>query len=340
MDIGTFMEIVLCHPAFGYYTTRDPFGAGGDFTTAPEISQIFGEVMGLWLADAWVKAGRPDPILLVECGPGRGTLMADVLRATRKIPGFSNAARVHLIESSPFLRARQAEALADFTPVFHDRIERLPTGPVFLIANEFLDALPVRQYRRTESGWAERRVTLDDAQHFRFVEEASPEDNEALSDRARTTTPGAMVEISPAREDFLLHVANRVRQAGGAALFIDYGSERSGFGDTLQALRAHRPVDVLDCVGEADLTTQVDFEPLVRVARTADVQVAPVVDQGLFLTRMGGALRLEALCRARPDRAQDLRAGFARLTAPEAMGRLFKVLGLWHGLDGFPEGFS
>jgi NADH dehydrogenase [ubiquinone] 1 alpha subcomplex assembly factor 7 len=341
MDIGTFMQTVLCHPELGYYTTRDPLGATGDFTTAPEISQIFGEMIGLWAADVWMKMGAPPHVLLAECGPGRGTLMADALRAARKIPPFAQALRVHLIETSPTLRAHQARALADADPVWHGGLEDLPAGPLILIGNEFLDALPVRQFERAAKGWAERCVGAGTDGSFFF--EAVPVGAGALRDlRLADTTfaQGTVVERAPAREAFVETLAARLREEGGAALFLDYGSARSGTGDTLQAVRAHRPVPVLEDIGQADLTAHVDFEALAHGAARGGATVGPIVDQGMFLHALGGQARLAALCRVNPSQADDLRAGYERLSATHAMGRLFKAWSLWHGLTAPPEGFS
>lgn len=340
VDIGTFMEIALGHPK-GYYATRDPLGARGDFTTAPEISQIFGEMIGLWAADVWDKIGRPDPVLIVECGPGRGTLLADALRAAQVLPGFCRAAHVHLIETSPVLRACQSRALKDFIPVWHEELGTLPPGPAIVLANEFLDALPIRQLVRMESGWAERFVDADGADGFCFMlRPAAPETIESLPLPCRKTAPGQIVEIAPVREAFVTALSERLLVGGGAALMIDYGHLSSGPGDTLQAVRAHRFAPVLEDIGEADLTAHVDFERLALGARAGGVQVGQLVEQGDFLRRLGGPARLEALCRSNPERAEELRSGFHRLSAPEAMGRLFKVMALWHGLKTPPEGIS
>lgn len=341
VNLEDFMDMVLGHPVFGYYPTRDPLGAQGDFTTAPEISQIFGELIGLWAADVWMKMGRPDPVLLVECGPGRGTILADAMRAARVVPEFCKAIRIHLVETSPALRAHQAHTLRDFAPVWHDRPEDLPPGPMILIANEFLDALPVRQCVRTTSGWAERHVDLDGPEDFRFVlRPADPQTIEALPAPCRAAAPGEIVEFSPAREAFAKHLSARLVRSNGAALLIDYGHASSAPGDTLQAVRAHRFAPVLKDIGNADLTAHVDFARLAEGIHPTGVSIAPIVSQGAFLTALGGAARLEALSRKNPGQAESLQSAYRRLTAPNEMGDLFKVMAVWHGLDALPEGFS
>ena len=313
-----------------YYATRDPFGAAGDFITAPEVSQMFGELLGLWCADLWDRMGRPRPFRLVELGPGRGTLMRDGLRAIeRALPPCRAAATVHLVETSPVLRQQQRSTLGDAETAWHDDLAALPPGPAIVLANEFLDALPVRQFQRMPTGWHERLVAAadDDSLHFAL----SP----ALRDPAAALRPphlaapvGAIVEPSPAREAVVEQLARHLVAEGGAALLIDYGSATSGTGDTLQALQAHRPVSPLQALGEADLTSYVDFEPLGEAARRAGARVSGPVGQGAFLAAIGIAARAGALQRAAPERAAEIAAQHARLTAADQMGRLFLVLGI------------
>jgi NADH dehydrogenase [ubiquinone] 1 alpha subcomplex assembly factor 7 len=313
-----------------YYATRDPFGAAGDFITAPEISQMFGELLGLWCADLWDRMGRPKPFRLVELGPGRGTLMHDALRAIeRALPPCRAAAAVHLVESSPALRQRQKATLSGVEVAWLDEIGGLPPGPAIVLANEFLDALPVRQFERTQAGWHERLVAAaeDDSLHFAL----SPPLRDAagaLRPPHLGAPPGAIVEVAPAREAVVEQLARHLVAEGGAALLIDYGSARSGTGDTLQALRAHRPVSPLENLGDADLTSHVDFEPLVAVARGAGARVSGPAGQGAFLESLGIAARAAALQRAAPDRAEEIASQHARLTAADQMGRLFLVLGI------------
>jgi SAM-dependent MidA family methyltransferase len=283
-----------------YYATRDPLGAQGDFTTAPEISQMFGEMAGAVLADAWKRAGAPPDAIYAELGPGRGTLASDALRVLRSA-GFAGEA--HLVETSPVLRQAQREAVPQAH--FHDSVADLPAKPLLLVANEFLDALPVRQC----VGGIERRVTVA-AGGLAFDRD------------------GEIVEDSPARDDAVAAIALCLVQKGGVALFIDYGHERSAPGDTLQAVHAHRFAPVLANPGEQDLTAHVDFEAVGRAAADAGASVTPVVAQGEWLRRVGIEARADALKRANPQKANDIQAALERLTSPDAMGALFKVIAI------------
>ncbi|ARC88176.1 class I SAM-dependent methyltransferase [Rhodovulum sp. MB263] len=324
ISIAEFMTDCLMHPEHGYYSTRDPFGLSGDFTTAPEISQMFGELLGLWLAQVWLDQGAPAPFTLAELGPGRGTLMADLWRATRGVPGFHAAARLHLVETSPHLRARQRATLPEQDIAWLDSVDALPEAPLFLIANEFFDALPIRQFQRDAAGWCERLVGLDGGRLSLGL--SAPLPLAALDHRLADTTPGDIVETCTAAETILARLAARISAHGGATLIVDYGGWHS-LGDTLQALRAHRPEPVLAHPGEADLTAHVDFEALARAA--TGLQVSGPVPQGAFLERLGIAARTEILAR---NLAGDALAGHLaahrRLTHPEEMGTLFKTLAL------------
>lgn len=305
-----------------YYGNCNPFS---DFITSPEISQIFGEILGGWVAV--VKQHLPrGPFMLAEAGPGRGTLMSDALRLLQRVPDIMAAMEVHLVETSPRLRQIQKEALAafDIKPVWHDRIESLPVMPFVFLGNEFLDALPVRQFVRCSEvacGWKERWVR---GENF-VLHEASDLPAELL---LREAEEGEIVEISPA----MLHVAewlgNRLKNGMGAALLIDYGPSRSAPGDSLQALHKGRPADPLMKPGEADLTVHVDFEAIGRKASSTGARCFGPVTQGNFLSELGASARLEQLCRAAPDQAAALRTGLDRLMAPDRMGHLFKVLAL------------
>jgi NADH dehydrogenase [ubiquinone] 1 alpha subcomplex assembly factor 7 len=306
ISVSMFMEMAIHH----YYSTRDPFGAKGDFTTAPEISQMFGEMVGVFLADAWIKMGRPAPVMLVECGPGRGTLMADILRATRNVEGFHQAVRIHLIEISPALREKQKQALRDYAVEWHDDLSGVPDGPMLFIANEFLDALPARQYQIDEDGWHERFIGLDKNGDLIFG--LGPVTAPLMEGGA----PGNIFEQSPARESFIAGLAERVARNRGIALIIDYGHDRAGFADTLQAVSNHRYMDVLLSPGEADLTSHVDFSALKAVAEPHVVVHGPV-GQGDFLKRLGIEIRA-----ARLNQPGEL----TRLTANDQMGNLFRVM--------------
>ncbi len=316
MDVGTFMGLAVGH----YYNSRDPLGAAGDFTTAPEISQMFGEMLGAWAADCWMKMGQPSPFLLVECGPGRGTLMADALRATAKVPGFHDAAEVTLIEMSDTLKAKQRQALDGYEVQWCGGLAELPDEmPMILLANEFLDALPVRQLEYRGGKWQERVVGLDgqDALQFGLV----PADAAMMALAPKGGKDGDVAEIAPVRDAFVRDVCAREQSV---ALFIDYGYAE-GHGDTLQAMRAHKFVPVLAGVGDADLTAHVDFAALARAAQGA--QVYGPAGQGEFLQRLGIAQRAAMLRqRANAAQAEDIDKGLARLTAPAEMGELFKVM--------------
>ncbi|SLN48546.1 hypothetical protein PSA7680_02501 [Pseudoruegeria aquimaris] len=325
IPLADFMGECLMHPEHGYYSTRDPFGAAGDFTTAPEISQMFGELCGLSLAQAWLDQGAPSPFRLVELGPGRGTLMADLLRATKGVPGFHAAMRLHLVEASPTLREAQRKALRGHDATWHASLSEVPEGPLFLIANEFFDALPIRQFQRAvEGGWCERLVGLSDGGALAFGL-ARPAPVAALAHREADTRPGDIVELCPAAAAIAGEIAARLRADGGAALIIDYGDWRS-LGDTLQALRGHAPADPLAAPGTADLTAHVDFEALAQTAR-AHADISRLTPQGVFLERLGLTARAQALAKGLAGEALTAHvAAHRRLAHPEEMGRLFKVL--------------
>ncbi|ARE42169.1 hypothetical protein RGUI_4028 [Rhodovulum sp. P5] len=314
----------LLHPEHGYYSTRDPFGAAGDFTTAPEISQMFGELLGLWLAQVWLDQGAPARVTLAELGPGRGTLMADILRATKALPGFHDAAHVHLVEASPALRAVQRQTLDGHDITWLDRPEDLPDAPLLLVANEFFDALPIRQFQRDPAGWRERQVGIVD-DHLGFGLSA-PAPLAQLDHRLDDTAPGDLVETCPAAQPIMAEVARRIAIHGGAALIADYGGWRS-YGDTLQAVRQHRPEPPLDNPGAADLTAHVDFEALAKAA--TDVRVSAMTAQGVFLERLGITQRAQILARGMTGAALESHiAAHRRLTHPQEMGTLFKILAL------------
>ncbi len=339
LRLDHYMAECLLHPAHGYYATRDPFGQAGDFITAPEISQMFGEMLGLALAQVWLDQGRPAPFLLVEPGPGRGTLMADVLRAIRAVPGMTEAAQVHLIEASPTLREVQRARLAGHRVQWHDSLETLPEGPVFLLANEFLDALPIRQFERRGDAWAERQVGLD-AQGALVPGLAPPVPLAALAHRLGDTRDGDIVEICPGAPAFVGQVAARIAARGGVAIFIDYGHWRS-LGDTFQALRAHRPESPFANPGEADLTAHVAFEPLTQAAQAAGAACSAMTPQGVLLERLGITGRAQALARNLAGSALEAHiAAHRRLTHPEEMGHLFQSLAVYPPLAPLPPGFD
>lgn len=338
IGLDRYMAECLLHPEHGYYATRDPFGRAGDFITAPEISQMFGEMLGLCLAQVWLDQGRPAPFTLAEIGPGRGTLSADVARVIRSVPGMAEAARLHLIEASPALRAVQRETLAAHQVTWHDSVETLPEAPLFLLANEFFDALPIRQFQRTEAGWAERQVGL---QGERLVPGLAPPTRfAALEHRLADTCPGDVVETCPAAAPILGEIARRIAAHGGAALVIDYGHWRS-LGDTFQAVRAHEYCDPFAAPGAADLTAHVAFEPLAEAARAAGAQASAMTAQGVLLERLGIAARAEALAAKLSGATREAHlAAHRRLTHPEEMGQVFQSLAIFPATAPVPPGFD
>ena len=315
-----------------YYATRDPFA---DFVTAPEIAQAFGEIIGAWAAVMWQAIGAPSTVLLVEAGPGRGTLMADALRlASRVAPDFRRALRLHLVETSSRLRRLQAAALPDASPTWHDTLESLPDGPMLLIGNEFLDALPIRQLVRTATGWLERHVA--DGGFVLCETDLAP-----FLLPGRSVAPGDVVELCEPGQAIVRALAARLSRSPGAALFLDYGPDRPGTGDTLQALRDGSPAPPLQDPGRADLTAHVDFPTLRAIARAEGAAVYGPDGQGGFLSALGLFARTERLAQGRPpEQARALVDAAHRLAAPDRMGRLFKAMSLCHPSLGVPPGFT
>ena len=336
ITIADYMAQALLHPTKGYYSTRDPLGAQGDFTTAPEISQMFGELIGLSLAQSWLDQGAPASFVLVELGPGRGTLMADILRATARVPGFHDAARIVLVEASAPLRSRQAETLKTFDITWADTVSELPKGPIWLVANEFFDALPVRQFQRDGDAWRERCIGLTGETLSFGLSPIGPQP--ALDHRLDDTRDGDLVEWCAPSSAIIAEVGMRIAAYGGAALIIDYGDWRS-LGDTLQAMRGHAATDPLDAPGTADLTTHVDFEALALAA--APAAYTRLTPQGVFLERLGITDRARTLATDMNSLALDAHiAAHRRLTHPEEMGNLFKVLGLYPTTAAPPPGLE
>ncbi len=336
MTVADYMHDCLLHPEFGYYSRRVPFGVSGDFTTAPEISQMFGELLGLALAQAWLDREAPRPVCLAELGPGRGTLMADILRASRAVPEFPEALSVHLVEASPVLRDVQRKTI-DRPLHHHDSIESFPHVPLFLVANEFFDALPVRQFQRDGAAWRERMVGVDHDGSL-ALGLSDLVSSELLADRLDDTRDGDIVEIRPAASAIAGDLGARIAEFGGLALVVDYGGQRS-LGDTLQAVQAHRSVPPLTDPGTADLTAHVDFEAIAHAARpAAHTRMLP---QGEFLERLGIVHRAGRLAERLTGPALESHdAALRRLTHEDEMGTLFRAMALYQEGTPLPPGFT
>lgn len=339
ISLADFMAEALGHPRLGYYRKAMPIGARGDFITAPEVSQMFGELIGAWLAERWQAMGQPNPVNLVELGPGRGALMADALRATRGVPGFHEAIRLHLVDINEKLRDEQARSLGTFRPTWHERLDGVPAGPLLLVANEFFDAIAVRQFHKTDAGWRERMVGLDhDGESLALALAPGP------TPYASVLPPGpigAEAELSPASLALMAGIAARLVRDKGTALIIDYGRDEAGLGSSLQAVRDNRLAKILDTPGETDLSAHVDFASLAGAARGAGAEVFGPVGQGDFLRRIGIERRAAALkARATAMQQQEIDRALARLIAPDQMGTLFRVLAVGDGRTESPAGFS
>lgn len=339
LTVARYMREALLHPEHGYYTTREPFGVAGDFITAPEISQIFGELIGLWCAAVWQQSGSPDKIALVECGPGRGTLMADALRAARIVPGFRDAIEVHLVEASPRLRTLQRDTLSGIEVVWHDTLDTLPDQPSLILGNEFFDALPIRQLLHRDGTWRERCIIWDtenDALGWSVM--PAPTALIRLMPSALIPAEGDIFEICEDGRMIAEQIARHITRCGGAGLFLDYGHGKSAFGDTFQALRGHQYVDVLETPGTADLTAHVDFDALLESAASSGCICFGTVTQGQFLSALGMEARARALVEnASPAQAATIRSGARRLIEPTEMGTLFKAVAITApGMDTLP----
>jgi len=343
IPVSEYMALALAHPDHGYYRRADPLGRQGDFITAPEISQVFGEIIGLWCAVTWQQAGGPSPFLLIELGPGRGTLMADAVRAASAVPGFAAAAAIHLVENSPILRERQAEKLQGLVATWHEALDTLPNGPGLYLANEFFDALPVDQYVRTATGWNRRCVALDRASDcLTFATDPAAIAPPGLIPPSVTAAPpGSLFEHCPGCIDIAAALGGRLAVDGIAALIIDYGHPHSDAGETLQAVRRHRHHDILKAPGDADLTAHVDFSALAAAAAAAGAIPFGPITQGAFLSGLGIEARTEKLAANRTSKQADLlRSGCHRLIDAQEMGTLFKVLALTASGLGIPAGFE
>jgi NADH dehydrogenase [ubiquinone] 1 alpha subcomplex assembly factor 7 len=332
MPVWRYMELCLTHPQYGYYVSRDPRGHEGDFTTAPEVSQMFGELIGLWAASVWKAIGSPPVLRLTELGPGRGTMMADALRALRVLPPLYQALSVHLVEINPVLREKQKATLSGVRSIaWHDSIDDVPDGPAVILANEYFDVLPIHQVVRRETGWHERTVELDANGRLVFgaAPQPTPRFEVLLPPLVRAAPAGAVFEWRPDAE--IMKLAARVRDQDGAALIIDYGHLRSDAGDTFQAIARHSFADPLKNPGQADVTAHVDFQALVRATEDVGARVHGPVSQGEFLKRLGIETRAVALmAKTTHEISEDISGALKRLigSGRGGMGSMFKVLAI------------
>jgi NADH dehydrogenase [ubiquinone] 1 alpha subcomplex assembly factor 7 len=342
MPVAQYMTLCLTDPKHGYYMKRDPLGAAGDFTTAPEITQMFGELIGLWACSVWRQMGAPENLRLIELGPGRGSMMLDALRAVQIVPAFRQAVVVHFVEMSPLLEQRQRQALAGagVTVEWHKTLEDVPPGATIILANEFFDSLPIHQVVLCADGWHERvvRIGNDDRLQFAHARDPMPLFEQMLPDNVKQTQIGDVFEWRA--DQIALELGRRVERSKGAALVIDYGHARSAVGDTLQAVRSHDFTDPLAAPGLVDLTAHVDFQALAQAAESMGARAQGPVEQGVFLRRLGIGNRADTLKRAAPPKtAAEIDAALLRLTSEErtGMGRMFKAIGFAHpGLGPLP----
>ncbi len=350
MSVAEYMSLCLLDPKYGYYPTRDPLGSDGDFITAPEISQMFGEVLGLWVIQSWKDMGSPGSFNLVEMGPGRGIMMSDMLRAINLAPDCMENLTVYLIEASAALEAVQGKTLENSpAPVYWvSSLDEVPLGPTVIIGNEYLDCLPIRQFIQTDrfaqiQGWRERVVILDpDTDDLTFALSTEP-----VSEIVGATFPSAhidakndeLLEICPAAHQTLDAINDKFRMSPGRALFIDYGPEVTEFGDTLQALKRHEKVGVFSDPGNTDLTARVDFAALGEFAESLELPYMPTVPQHEFLSKLGIEMRAASLAKAKPESKAKIARQLERLTGEDHMGQLFKAICFQSNGMGIPLGF-
>ena len=326
ITVANFMELSLGHPEFGYYTTRDPIGLDGDFVTSPEISQIFGELIALWSASCWKQMNSPKRVEVIECGPGRGTLMTDFLRTSKAIPEFDKAINLHFLETSPILKDRQSKILNGVNIKWHDSLDTVPIGPTILIANEFLDALPVHQLVKTPEGWAERRIKRANKSFVFITDKPSYKTKAKIPESLQNVPIGSVYEYSTAALEVADKIVQRFKAAPGYALFIDYGSEKYETADTLQAVKSQSYADILSKPGEVDLTAHVNFAALSERIRGHGMCTLGPISQASFLISLGILRRTRDLIKdADPHQARKLTSGTGRLINLHQMGALYKV---------------
>lgn len=344
ISLAEYMHICMADPKHGYYQNKKAIGLEGDFVTSPEISQIFGEMLGIWCIDIWQKIGSPSNFNLVELGPGKGTLMSDLLRTAKIVPEFLKATNITLVETSPIMRAAQENSLAGFEISWLDDVNNLSALPTIYISNEFLDVLPIHQYIKSISQegitkWEERGIAVNKQSALENVRLSRAIDVDALPSNHEQEPDGAVFENSPSREAIVQIICEQIAENGGAAMFIDYGHAISGFGDTFQAMRAHGFVDALEAPGQADLTSHVDFEPLAKIA-TKNALQSRITTQSDFLLAMGLLERAGALGQnLEPKEQEKISNAIERLASPQEMGTLFKVLSITD-INTHPSGFE
>ena len=345
ISIGEYMEQALSHPKYGYYMRKDPFGINGDFTTAPEISQMFGELIGLWAGVSWIMAGSSNSINLVELGPGRGTLMMDILRSATLIDGFVESIQLHMVETSPILQAVQKKKLSKIdlkeTPIWHKAMADIPEGPAVIIANEFFDSLPIEQYFKAGNYWCPRVVDVKpDGDGLCFVL-LQPFEAPNLPPSLLNAPSDTLVEYCPSALDITEDISRRINEFGGAALFIDYGHTENNFGETLQSIKNHKFHDPLVNPGEADITAHVDFGALAHKVFSSGARALGPVTQRDFLNALGIEERAQTLLvNATPEQAGNINSSVRRLTNVDEMGGLFKVLAIIQHDAPIPPGFA
>ena len=344
ISVARFMQMASSDPEYGYYQTRDPLGVQGDFITSPEISQIFGEIIGLWCVVTWQNAGRPGNTMLVELGPGRGTLMADILKTAKKVaPEFINALKVHLIETSPVLKQQQKAVLKDYEIKWYNDIETIPSGPALIIANEFFDALPIEQYVMTKNGWQLRHITVDKKfDNLSFITvPLKKQEFPIFLNRISNAKIGSIFERNAASEEIMKSIADRIRDNGIASLIIDYGHTQTQLGETLQGVKSHKYHNPLTDMGEIDLTSHVDFETLAATSVSLGTRAHGPITQRDFFTTLCIEQRTKALiAKAEAHQVPLLIEGSRRLIAEDGMGTLFKVMAITPERLEIPAGFE
>ena len=341
LTVAEYMDAALYHPEFGYYVSARPIGAAGDFITAPEISQMFGELIGLWSIQAWRDMGAPAHVQWIELGPGRGTLMQDALRAARQDHEFLAAVEICLVEKNAHLKDNQSQALSPFRAVkWFDDFAEIPEAPFVLIANEFFDCLPIHQFVFEHGTWRERLIGLDTSGQLAFLTGGKSIDAAEIANRSVSPQEGDILETNPTSQSIVTQIADRLQNAAGRALIIDYGHEGAQFGDTLQALSRHRFAEALRSPGKSDLTAHVDFAALAKTAEDANAVVHGPAEQGVFLSALGLEMRAKSLkSKATQSQALEISEAADRLTNPSRMGRLFKALCLSSPQLPAPPGF-